>query len=152
VGYAQEATPTLTTIYSFGTSATDGVTPISLIRGDKGVLYGVTAYGGTFWGTIFRLTPPAAGQTNWTEKILHTFTRTANDGGQPSGGLVLDSEGNLYGVTTYGGTVFELSPPAVSGGDWTQTILYNFPYGGSLNNPRTLASLGFRGKPFWDGL
>ena len=81
VGYAQEATPTLTTIYSFGTSATDGVTPISLIRGDKGVLYGVTAYGGTFWGTIFRLTPPAAGQTNWTEKILHTFTRTATTGG-----------------------------------------------------------------------
>jgi hypothetical protein len=54
---------------------------------------------------------------------------------------VIDSFGNLYGTTGYGGTgdctllgsklgcgtVFELSPPAMEGGAWTETILYSFP-------------------------
>ncbi len=52
----------------------------------------------------------------------------------------MDSAGNLYGTTSGGGTgggangfcpgscgtVFELSPPTVSGGSWTETVLYNF--------------------------
>jgi uncharacterized repeat protein (TIGR03803 family) len=44
-------------------------------------------------------------------------------------GLVLDTAGNLYGVTFVGGssndgTVFELSPG--SGGTWTETQLHVF--------------------------
>ncbi len=68
-----------------------------------------------------------------TESLLHTFTEQTSF--WPQGGLLEDSAGNLYGTTraggTYGvGTVFELSPPAVSGGSWTLTTLYNFvPYG-----------------------
>ena len=38
------------------------------------------------------------------ERVLHTFAKKANDGAEPSGGL-LDVAGNLYGVTVYGGTV-----------------------------------------------
>jgi hypothetical protein len=38
-----------------------------------------------------------------TETVLHTFYQQANDGEEPSGGLV--NVGNLYyGVTVYGGT------------------------------------------------
>jgi hypothetical protein len=67
--------------------------------------------------------------------------KKSNDASVPTGGLVLDSAGNLYGVTGYGGTgncvlvgvpagcgtVYELSPPAQKGGAWTETILYSFP-------------------------
>jgi uncharacterized repeat protein (TIGR03803 family) len=69
-----------------------------------------------------------------TESLLYTFSEQTSF--WPQGGLLEDSAGNLYGSTraggTYGvGTVFELSPPAVSGGAWTITYLYNFvPYGG----------------------
>jgi len=53
-------------------------------------------------------------------------------------GLVSDPVGNLYGTTAGGGTqscdagytgcgtVFELSPPLQTGGEWTETVLYNF--------------------------
>jgi uncharacterized repeat protein (TIGR03803 family) len=68
-----------------------------------------------------------------TETLLYTFTETSSF--WPQGGLIEDGTGNLYGTTraggTYGvGTVFEMSPPAVSGGAWTLTTLYSFlPYG-----------------------
>src|SRR5258708_36327680 len=68
-----------------------------------------------------------------TESTLYTFSETGSF--WPQGGLLEDSAGNFYGTTrgggTYGvGTVMELSPPAVSGGAWTLTTLYNFvPYG-----------------------
>src|SRR5579859_1189124 len=62
-----------------------------------------------------------------TEKIIYSFSG-GTDGITPAGGLVLDSNGNLYGVTQSGGanaagTVFKLSP---SSGIWTKTLLYSF--------------------------
>ena len=53
--------------------------------------------------------------------------------GSPSGGLIRDAKGNLYGTTQNGGTAsagsaFELSPPQ-SGSSWTETILYSFQGG-----------------------
>ena len=71
------------------------------------------------------LTLPTQAQT---EKIIYRFSG-GTDGIIPVGGLVLDTSGNLYGVTegggaNYGGTVFELSPS--SGGTWTKTVVYSF--------------------------
>ena len=62
----------------------------------------------------------------WTEHTLYTFQDGA-DGALPSGGLVADSAGNLYGATpgsdgAPGGSVYELSP---SGGSWTFHLLYD---------------------------
>jgi uncharacterized repeat protein (TIGR03803 family) len=63
---------------------------------------------------------------------LYTFSG-GSDGGRPSGGLVANSSGSLFGVTTKGGTgaggtVFELTPPSTPGSPWTLTVLYSFTY------------------------
>jgi uncharacterized repeat protein (TIGR03803 family) len=70
------------------------------------------------------------------EKVLHSFSG-APDGANPTSSLVADAAGNLYGTSTLGGTdsacdcgtVFELSPPAVASGSWTETVLYSFKGG-----------------------
>jgi uncharacterized repeat protein (TIGR03803 family) len=59
---------------------------------------------------------------------LHSFG-AAGDGFDPGAGLVMDSKGNLYGITDFGGadnfgTVYELSP--AGSGQWTEAILYSF--------------------------
>jgi uncharacterized repeat protein (TIGR03803 family) len=63
----------------------------------------------------------------WTEVILHHFTRR-HDGGGPFAGLILDAAGNLYGTTEGGGaydagTVYELKHTT---GGWKERILYSF--------------------------
>jgi hypothetical protein len=70
-------------------------------------------------------------------KVLYSF-QGGTDGADPYGGLTLDTAGNLYGATYYGGmdnagcgsdgwtgcgTVFELSP---EGDGWTKSLLYTF--------------------------
>jgi uncharacterized repeat protein (TIGR03803 family) len=37
------------------------------------------------------------------ESILYSFTGTNGDGAQPTAGLIMDSAGNLYGTTQFGG-------------------------------------------------
>jgi uncharacterized repeat protein (TIGR03803 family) len=62
---------------------------------------------------VYELSPPVAGQTAWTETVLHTFRGT--NGEAPEGGLIADAAGNLYGTTAYGGAngegaAFKLTP------------------------------------------
>ncbi len=108
----------------------DGQEPYTTLVFDKaGNLYGTTIYGGTFnQGSIFKLTPSGF---SWTETILYSFGTTSADGIYPKGALVFDAKGNLYGTTTSGrsakgSSLFQLSPPTVSGGSWTFTVLANF--------------------------
>ena len=112
-------------IYSFQNS-NDGVAPRAGLVADRvGNLYGTTFYGGQFGaGTVFQLSPPAVKGGAWTETTLYTFDFRTGTG--PSASLILDSAGNLYGTTWLGGTcgggaIFELTPPAVQGGLWTET-------------------------------
>jgi uncharacterized repeat protein (TIGR03803 family) len=78
-----------------------------------------------------------------TYKVLYNFAGYPTDGGQPAAGLVMDTAGNLYGTTLYGGsnntcsangiqcgTVFKLDSKGA------ETVLHNFngpdganPYG-----------------------
>ncbi len=127
-----------TTLYKFGTNGGiyDGSWPGSgLIQAADGNFYGVTSYGGLYgegqgavqWGngTIFRITPSG------TQTTLYSFgAGGAADGIQPSGGLVQDSKGNLFGTTGGGGefglgTIFQLAP------DGTVTIVYSFSGNGT---------------------
>jgi uncharacterized repeat protein (TIGR03803 family) len=130
-------------LYSFQ-GGNDGATPAGGVVFDSaGNLYGTTADGGSSCpspgcGTVFQLAPPVKKGDSWTENVLFVFN--GENGTQPTGGLIIDSNGNLYGVTGYGGSgncqllgsnvgcglVYELSPPAKKGGAWTYSILYSF--------------------------
>jgi uncharacterized repeat protein (TIGR03803 family) len=92
---------TETVLYSFQ-GGSDGENPNGGLSIDEaGNLYGETLGGGTGnAGVVFKLLKGSGGQ--WTESILHTFT-LLSDGGSPTGGLVLDAAGNIYGTTEYGG-------------------------------------------------
>jgi uncharacterized repeat protein (TIGR03803 family) len=97
------------------TGTPDGNYPYaSVIVDAEGNVYGTTYYGGNANdGTVFKIT--AAG----VESVLYSFLDSP-DGAHPVAGVVLDSAGNLYGTTIYGGgtecspygcgTVFELTP------------------------------------------
>jgi uncharacterized repeat protein (TIGR03803 family) len=105
----------------------------------NGSLYGTTEAGGTSGaGIVFKLTPPPSGQTAWIEKILYSFSG-GSDGGTPSGGLLINSTGDLYGMTSAGGlgfgTIYRLSHPAIAGSSWTETVLYTFSGGSDGANP-----------------
>jgi len=114
------------TIYYFHTSY-DVDIEAGLVADSSGALYGTTTFGGTGWGTVFEVSPPAAQGDPWTESTLYAFQRN-NDGANPFSPLVFDSKGNLYGTTLTGGsagwTVFQLAPPAVQGGAWTESVIH----------------------------
>jgi uncharacterized repeat protein (TIGR03803 family) len=118
-----------------GGNCTDGEEPeAELLRDASGHLYSTTYEGGAgAGGTVFELTPPAAGKTLWTEKVLYSFCQQADctDGQYPEAGLIEDASGNLYGATDEGGAygegvVFELAPPTTGQTAWTETVLYSF--------------------------
>jgi uncharacterized repeat protein (TIGR03803 family) len=67
--------------------------------------------GANGYGSVFSLTPVSG---KWRYKDLHDFTGGA-DGGYPGGGVVFDSNGNLFGTAVLGGAsglgvVYEITP------------------------------------------
>jgi uncharacterized repeat protein (TIGR03803 family) len=127
-----------TVLYSFCAqkNCTDGARPdAGLVFDQKGNMYGTTyaggahndCHGGAGCGIVFKLTPKG----RYT--VLYSFCAQTNcaDGYFPSGGLVFDQEGNLYGTTLNGGahdwgTVFKLTP------EGKETVLHSFcSHGGS---------------------
>lgn len=130
---------TETVLYAFSGQKNDAVQPAgALVIDGNGNLYGTTESGGAYnAGAVFEL---SRGSRGWTETILHSFGNGA-DGADPRSGLAIDSSGNLYGTTYYGGinkschyagsiyscgTAFELSP---SGNTWNYTVIHNFGAG-----------------------
>jgi uncharacterized repeat protein (TIGR03803 family) len=120
-------------LYSFlGANMGDGDGPIAeLVFDSNGNLYGTTYKGGDLdVGVVFELSPSANG--TWVETVLHSFTGVDGDGRDPQGSLVVDTSGNIYGTTWYGGyhnkcggcgMVFELTP---NDGFWNETIVHSF--------------------------
>lgn len=145
---------TKSTLYAFRGGDTDACSPSSTLIFDKlGNLYGSASLGGPKnRGTIFELSPPATPGGAWTETVLFIFPIGRLKGYDPGGKLVFDGSGNLYGITQFGGsdlincncgTVFQLKPPAKTGGHWTQTVLHNFGAAGN-DGQNPLTGLLFR--------
>jgi len=138
-------------LYTFSGGSDGGLSYGGLTFDSQGNLYGVTYLSGDTsvscftgfpgCGVVFKLAPTASGP--WTETVLHAFTG-GSDGGTPLFGVTLDSGGNVYGTTIYGGdtktaqclggdgigvppgcgVVFELTQ-----GTWDETALYTFTGG-----------------------
>jgi uncharacterized repeat protein (TIGR03803 family) len=120
------STWTETVLYSFCSVANcaDGAlpTPNALVFDSSGNLYGTTAAGGLQGttclnpygcGTVYELSPGFGGL--WSEAVLYAFPPDGLHGSEQISGVVLDSQGNLYGTTVgggkyNGGVVFEVSP------------------------------------------
>ncbi len=155
-GTAFELTPSSsgpwneTSLHDFSPHGHDGTFPRSGIIFDKlGNAYGTTTGGGLYGnGTVFQLSPLPGG--GWKENILHNFHDT--DGWQPTPGLVMDSAGNLYGTTGFGGlssacnsgcgVAFEVSPTPQGG--WKEKVIFNFSNssGSSPFTPLSIDSTG----------
>jgi len=115
-------------------STVSGSPNSTLIQAADGNFYGTTLKGGANSdGSVFKITPTG------TLTTLYSFCSAANctDGQSPAPGLIQGGDGNLYGVTTYGGTgvychggpdgnlltcgtIFKITPAGVL------TTLYNF--------------------------
>ncbi len=109
------------TLHSFA-GGFDGSYPEADLFIDRtGVLYGTTTQGGIEgnMGTLFKIAPGGK------EKVVHAFGGSADDGADPSGGVIVDKAGNLYGATLGGGAnglgvVYKLAP------DGTETLVHTF--------------------------
>jgi uncharacterized repeat protein (TIGR03803 family) len=113
-------------LYYF-TGQGDGANPIAgLVFDQLGSLYGTTygVYAGV--GSVFKLS-----HGSWNETTLYRF-HSKEDGQHPNGGVVIDSAGDLYGATEYGGsgscpglcgTVYELTSKQHT---WTEKVIYKF--------------------------
>jgi hypothetical protein len=114
----------------------------------KGILYGTAgSYGTTSPPTIFQLIPPATAGGTWTGTTIYTFQ---SSDGTPSGGLIHDAKGNIFGTTQNGGaaglgSAFELSP-SQNGSSWTETNLYSFQGGSDGQAPLARMTLDKAGN------
>jgi uncharacterized repeat protein (TIGR03803 family) len=160
---------TETTLHVFqGHDHGDGGAPGGgVILDAAGNVYGTTAYGGSGpcmllgtavgCGAVYEMIAPAKPNGTWKEKILYNFQGN-KDGQFPTGDLVFDKSGNLYGATDFGGgygkcdapyyqhcgTIFELVAPKTKGGKWKEKVLYSFKGGKDGASPN--GGLIFDGK------
>ncbi|MGB2607313.1 MAG: choice-of-anchor tandem repeat GloVer-containing protein, partial [Candidatus Sulfotelmatobacter sp.] len=108
-----------TVLHSFAGNPSDGQYPIaSLAQDAKGNFYGTTELGGASNdGTVFKL------DEKGNQTVLLSFPG-GKEGANPFGGVVLDSAGNMYGTTAYGGhgvgIVFKIDDAGA------ETVLYTF--------------------------
>ncbi len=104
----------------------DGSDPqTALVMDPSGNLYGTTLNGGGVYESKLE-------QQRRRFQVIYRFcaNRNCRTGAAPAGNLIIDSNGNLYGTTAYGGeanegTVFKLSPD-MGRTKWKITTLYDF--------------------------
>jgi uncharacterized repeat protein (TIGR03803 family) len=106
-------------LYNFRGSLSQGSLNSGVVFDAAGNLYGAILSGGigsclngAGCGVVYKLTPESNGR--WKYTALHSFSGL-QDGGEPSGGLILDTDGNIFGTAGVGGVrgngvVFEITP------------------------------------------
>jgi uncharacterized repeat protein (TIGR03803 family) len=118
--YEISAAGTYSVLYSFFINGGPAVPKGGLVRDSSGNLYGTTEqYNLTGLGAVYKL--EAGGHI----KLLYTFPGSGDNTnmGSMNAGVILDSQGNLYGTTPYGGTQGMAYKLSSSG---AETTLYNF--------------------------
>jgi uncharacterized repeat protein (TIGR03803 family) len=106
-------------VHSFAGNPSDGQYPVQgLVVDAQGNFYGATELGGTFNdGAVFKL------DDEGNETVLLSLSGGPK-GAYPYGGVIVDSAGNVYSTTAYGGNgiglVFVLDPSGA------ETVLYTF--------------------------
>ena len=139
---------TETVLYTFGDNPNDAEKPDAAIVMDaNGAIYGTTQFGGPHVaGTVWKLTPPAEGQSSWTESIVHGFS--GPDGFRPFGPVLIDAKGAIYGNTIQGGpdancaagiftcgVTYKLTPPRKGQTEYKATVLHEFGNAGDGASP-----------------
>jgi len=173
-GYLFELTPPATPAGSWTkTDVFDFPTPACVITASDaaGNVYG-TVWGNRFPagngspgnGSVCELSPPATPGGSWTLTDLYDFKGVARgqregDGAWPYFGVMFDADGNLWGATAGGGycgrsggpctgTLFRLTPPATTGGNWTESVVYRWHAVG----PTSPVTVGKGGVLFGNGV
>jgi hypothetical protein len=101
---------------------------------------------GTIGPRVFELTPPAETGGAWTDDPLYVFGAEVG-----SGYNLVAGPGNVfYGQTADGGaygmgSVYQLTPPGLAGGAWTEETLYSFQGGTDGSNPTGPLAIGSTG-------
>lgn len=120
---------TFTVLHTFTGGADGSIPGTNLVMDRRGNIYGTTQSNPLGFGEVFELTKHGS---SWILSTLYVFA--GGDGSDPSG-LMMGSDGNLYGTNTGGGhgehgTVFKLSPPVTAcksvSCPWLFTKLYDF--------------------------
>jgi uncharacterized repeat protein (TIGR03803 family) len=134
----------LNVVHSF-IGRSDGHDPVGVIFDSAGNIYGTTLYGGpSDVGVVYKLTPSSG--SAWLETVLYSFTG-GKDGSYPNPQLVVDTSGNVFGTTLYGGVApglrgfgeaFELSPTSTG---WKRTMIAAF-IGSGANQPGSYPQFG----------
>lgn len=122
-------------IHAF-TGGTDGLGGSAgrLLLDAAGNVYGVSTVGGANgFGNVFEIMPSGG---KWQLTTLYSF-KDQPDGASPYGGVIFDTDGNLYGTTYYAGandvgTAYKL---AHNNGSWTESVIYNFKGGSDGDSP-----------------
>ncbi len=140
-------TETILYVFPASFSGPDGDGPAGGVVIDRdGRLYGNTVYGGAYgYGAVYELVPSSE---SYKERLIYSFD--VYDGQQPSSTLVMDSNGTLYGTTSYGGnspacspygcgTVFSLTRGAH--GNWTENVLLSLS--GTADGSATAGPVAF---------
>jgi uncharacterized repeat protein (TIGR03803 family) len=121
-----DSTGHFTVLHSF--SGLDGAYPSGghLTMDKFGNLYGLAGSGGAYGcGVLYKRSK------NGTFTLLHSFEGATSDGCGPSGSVVQDEAGNLYGTTEYGGSYFDYGTIWRVSKTGKETILHHFAAGSS---------------------
>ena len=131
------------TSFTFPTSIAAGSSYLVTVRTQPQGMTCTVAYGtGIISANITNVTVTCV-----VETVLYSFgTGVSGDGLSSRAGLIQDSQGNLYGTTSWGGangggTIFKLAPPSGAQTAWTETVLYSFGTNGSADALQPRAGL-----------
>lgn len=127
---------TETVLYSFAPQDGDGtVVGATPSVGANGTIYGTSMFPG--YGTVWQLQPPGTEGGSWTDTVLLNTSHSGDI--QYLSNAIAGPNGVVYALaetgTYFHGTVIQLTPPAIPGGEWAVAQIYAFTGGADGGGP-----------------